>query len=113
MTEKRKTGFDKFFDAQMKSPSVSKEYAKARAEIDAIDTFMRTLDALREKQSLSKASLAKKMETSDAVVRRLLTSRNANPTLETVMKMAEVLGYRVELVRAPKNAATKSRKRAA
>jgi hypothetical protein len=35
---KTKTGFDKFVNEQMTSPSFAKNYAEARAEVDAIDS---------------------------------------------------------------------------
>ena len=37
MLKRAKSGFDKFFDEQMKSPTFAKNYAEARAEVDAID----------------------------------------------------------------------------
>ncbi len=95
----RKTGFDKFFDEQMKSPSFAKSYAKARAEVDAIDAMVLALDAAREESGMTKAGLAASIEARPEVVRRLFTQKNPNPTLSTLIRVAGVLGYRVELVR--------------
>jgi len=95
----QKTGLDKFFDAQMKSPSFAKSYAAARAELDAIDTMVRALDAAREKSGMTKAGLAAAIEARPEVVRRLFTQKNPNPTLSTLVRLAAVLGYRVQLVR--------------
>jgi ribosome-binding protein aMBF1 (putative translation factor) len=96
----KKTGFDKFFDTQMKSPSFAMSYATARAEVDVIDGLVRALDAAREKSGLSKADLAAAIDARPEVVRRLFTQENPNPTLSTLIRLAAALGYRVELVRA-------------
>ena len=95
----RKTGFEEFFDEQMKSPSLARSYAKARAEVDAIDAMVRALDATREKSGMTKAGLAASIEARPEVVRRLFTQKNPNPTLSTLIRVAAVLGYRIELVR--------------
>jgi ribosome-binding protein aMBF1 (putative translation factor) len=95
----KKTGLDKFFDDQMKSVSFAKNYAKARAEVDAIDGMVRALDGAREKAGLTKADLAAAIDARPEVVRRLFTRKNPNPTLSTLIRLAAALGYRVELVR--------------
>ena len=95
----KKTGFDKFFDAQMKSPSFAKSYGEARAEVNTIDGLVRALDAAREKSGLTKADLAAAIDARPEVVRRLFTQDHPNPTLSTLIRLAAALGYRVELVR--------------
>ncbi len=95
---KTKTGFDKFVDAQMKSPSFAKDYAEARALVDAIDTMVRALDAAREKSGLTKAALADAIDARPEVVRRLFTTKRPNPTLATMIRLAAAVGYRVALV---------------
>ncbi len=95
----RKTGFDKFFNEQMKSTSFAKSYAEARAEVDAIDRLVRALDAARERSGLTKADLAEAIDARPEVIRRLFTQKNPNPTLSTLIRLAAALGYRVQLVR--------------
>jgi DNA-binding phage protein len=99
MARRSKTGFDKFFDDQMQSPSFAEDYTKARAEVDTIDRMVRALDAAREKAKLTKAALATATGTRPEVVRRLFTQEKRNPTLSTIVKLAACLGYRLELVR--------------
>jgi len=96
---KTKTGFDKFFDEQLKSPSFAKDYAEARGEVDAIDNMVRALDVAREKSGLTKADLAAAIDARPEVVRRLFTAKNPNPTLSTLIRLAAAVGYRLELVR--------------
>ncbi len=109
MSPRRKTGFDKFFDEQMKAPEFAAGYEQARREIDAVDRIVRALDKARIDVGMSKAELARKVSTTPEVVRRLLTEERANPTIATVVKLAEVLGLRVELV---PNRATATRRTA-
>jgi len=83
----KKTRLDKFFDEQMKSPSFAKDYAEARAEVDAIDAMVRALDAAREKSGRTKADLAAAIDARPEVVRRLFTQKNPNPTLSTLVRL--------------------------
>jgi DNA-binding phage protein len=98
MASRKKTGFDRFFDEQMESPSFAKSYGEAKAEVDAIDELVRALDAARERSGFSKAELAAATDTRPEVVRRLFTTKNPNPTVSTLIRLAAALGYRVELV---------------
>jgi hypothetical protein len=43
----RKTGFDKFVDAQMRDPAFARGYRKARSDIDAVDRIVCALDDAR------------------------------------------------------------------
>lgn len=98
MAPRRKTGFDKFFDEQLKAPEFAAGYEQARREIDAVDRIVRALDQARVDVGMSKAELARKSSTTPEVIRRLLTEEHANPTIATVVKLADVLGLRLELV---------------
>jgi DNA-binding phage protein len=98
MSSRRKTGFDKFFDEQMKDPAFAAGYAEARAEIDAVDRIMRALDEARIESGMSKAALARLISAKPEIVRRLFTTAFPNPTLATVVKLASALGYKLELV---------------
>ncbi|MBI5535274.1 MAG: helix-turn-helix transcriptional regulator [Deltaproteobacteria bacterium] len=99
MPRTTKTGFGKFFDAQMAQPSFAKDCKQARAEVDAIDQIVRALDGAREQLGLTKADLARAISAKPEIVRRLFTAEDPTPTLSTVVKVAIALGYRLELVR--------------
>jgi DNA-binding phage protein len=106
----KKTGFDKFFDAQMRDPEFARGYRKARREIDAVDRIVRALDEARIDLGMTKAQLAHAISAKPEIVRRLLTAKSPNPTLATVVKVAAALGYSVQLVAAKPRT---SRRRAA
>jgi ribosome-binding protein aMBF1 (putative translation factor) len=98
MPARRKTGFDKFFDGQLKDRDFAAGYEQARREIGAVDRIVRALDEARIGVGMSKAELARRISTTPEVVRRLLTEEHTNPTIATVVKLARVLGLRLELV---------------
>jgi DNA-binding phage protein len=110
----RKTGFDKFVAEQMKRPPFAAEYVRARAEIRAIDDLIRTLDERRVAVGMTKAELARRVSASPEVVRRLLTAEDANPTIETVLRVAEAVGLRLTLepVETPRTRPAAARRRA-
>jgi ribosome-binding protein aMBF1 (putative translation factor) len=99
MTARRKkTGFDRFFDEQMKDPGFAAGYAEERAKIDAVDRVIRVLDEARLELGMSKAELARQISATPEIVRRLFTVKDPNPTLNTIARLAQVLGLRLELV---------------
>jgi len=93
-----KTGFDKYVRARMQDPGFASAYEEARSEIDAIDHLMRRIDLARARAGLSKADLARRANAPQESVRRLLTAKKSNPTLQTVVRLAQAVGLRVELV---------------
>jgi DNA-binding phage protein len=94
----RKTAFDRYLEGRMNDPEFAEDYRSARREIDAIDTVVRTLDAARIRIGLSKAALAREIGARPEFVRRLFTAEKRNPTLRSVVKMADALGLVVQLV---------------
>jgi DNA-binding phage protein len=93
-----KTGFDRYFSDRTKDREFAAAYAEARAGIDSVDAFVRSLDEVRSKAGVSKALLAKRTGTQPAAMRRLLTMDAPNPTLATVMGIVRSLGYSLALV---------------
>jgi DNA-binding phage protein len=99
MTRKRKrTGFDRYFDEQMADPVFREGYEHARREIDTVDRLVRALDAARIGAGMTKAELARKISAKPEVLRRLFTVHSPNPTFSTVVKLADALGYALQLV---------------
>ena len=62
-------------------------------------TFAMKLKALRIKRRLTQIELAKKLKVSQAFIAQLETGAEANPTLDTLRRLARVLQCRIsELV---------------
>ena len=98
--QRTKTGFDRYVQARMQDPEFASAYKAARSEIDAIDHLVRRIDVARARAGLSKADLARRASAPQESVRRLLTAKKSNPTLQTVVRLAQAVGLRVELVAA-------------
>ena len=98
MRQKSRTAFDRFLSEKMTDPEFANEYAQARAEIDEIDRIIQTLNEAREKSHLSKAELARRIDASPEIIRRLFTSSSPNPTIATTLRIARALGFTLELV---------------
>ncbi len=97
-SKRKKTGFDKFFDEQMRDTKFREGYEKIRSEIEVVDGLVRALDTVRVDLGLSKAELARRIAAEPAMIRRLFTADQANPTLATVVKIAEALGCDLILI---------------
>ena len=103
MARSAPTAFDRDFARDMKDPKFRAAYEAARARIDAIDTIINELDDARERQGLSKAELARRAGTNDAVIRRLFSAGERNPTMRTVVEIAEALGLELQVTRPPRS----------
>lgn len=103
-----KTGFDDYFEKQLRDPSFAKEYAAARSTIDATDDLIRALDAARIDRNLSKAELARLVDCPPEALRRLFTTKAPNPGVVTVLKLASALGYRLVLLKDAKHSAARA-----
>ena len=66
-------------------------YAAARRRIDQIDSIIRALDRRRCGLELSKAELARRAGVRPEVIRRLFSAERPNPTLSTLVALAEAL----------------------
>jgi len=86
----------------LREPALRHHYILESERIAAIDRVINQLDELRQREGLSKADLARAIERKPETVRRLLTSKLANPQFSVIAELAAVLGYRVTLERMSK-----------
>ncbi len=96
---KKKAAFDRYLAKRMREPAFASAYRTERARIDSTDALVRALDQCRALGGLTKAELARQIAARPEIVRRLFSTRRANPTLSTVLKLATALGFHLELVR--------------
>jgi DNA-binding Xre family transcriptional regulator len=96
MMRRRKGRIGSSFDAFLLEAGIYKEVtARAIKRVIA-----RQLDAIMQEQGLTKAALAKRMQTSRAQLDRLLDPENESVTLGTLTRAARAVGrqLRMELV---------------
>jgi len=92
----RKENIGSDFDAFLKEEGIYDEVnAAAVKEVIAFQ-----LEQMMKEQSMTKTGMARMMQTSRAAVDRLLDPNNISVTLQTLGKVADILGkkLRVELV---------------
>ena len=91
-----RTGAERYFAGRSAESGYVEAYEDARRRVDAIDRLLRALDERREALGLSKSELARRAELAPEVVRRLFSVDRPNPTIATLMALADALG--LELV---------------
>src|SRR5260370_22388150 len=79
----------------LKDPQFLREYVAQSIRIATIDRIVNELDEAREAAGLSKAELARAINSEPATVRRLFSAGHVNPTLGTLAGVAAALGIRV------------------
>lgn len=94
---------DRRLQERLRDAAFRAEYDCSRRRIAQIDAIMQRLDELRIGAGLSKAELARRIHKEPATVRRLFSSE-VNPTLGTIIALAEELGVELDVV-APKKPA--------
>ena len=97
------TSFDRRFDAWMHDQEFAETYRLHRARIDAIDNLMRAIDEERERQHVTKAELAARIDAQPAAIRRLFSQRSPNPQIGRLVDMAHELGLEVVVRRRPRH----------
>lgn len=83
----------------LEDPEFRSEYILQSIRIATIDRVVEQLDGAREAAGLSKAALARIINSEPATVRRLFSAGHVNPTLGTLSEVAAALG--MEIVLAP------------
>ncbi|TDP97210.1 helix-turn-helix domain-containing protein [Labedaea rhizosphaerae] len=84
--------------ADLADPEFLRAYITESLRVDTIDRLVNDLDHAREKLGLSKADLARAISAEPAVIRRLLSSGQRNPTIGTLVEVAAALNLKVVLV---------------
>ncbi len=74
-----------------------RDYIVQSVRIQAINDVVNQLEVARTQLGLSKAALARAINSDPASIRRLLSNAHANPTLGTLAELAAVLGYSITL----------------
>jgi ribosome-binding protein aMBF1 (putative translation factor) len=97
MASTRLSRWSEIRERTLSTPEARERYRRTRATIEAIQRMLQVIDAERERAGLSKSELARRIGTSPATLRRLLTSPEANPTLKTMIGLFDALDVEVEL----------------
>lgn len=86
-----RTGAERYLHGRRTDPEYDRAYVMSRQRIDQIDSIVQTLDQRRRNLDLSKAELARRANLRPEVIRRLFSAESPNPTLATLVALAEAL----------------------
>ena len=78
-------------------PRLNREAMAAKAQMEAVHAAMRILKAERVKLGMSLGQLAELTGIDKANLSRMENNINANPTLETLVRIARALGGTIEV----------------
>lgn len=76
-------------------PSYAIAYERASRRIAMFDDVVRSLDACRIELGMTKAELARRADMPPAVVRRIFSQQHKNPTLISLVAIADALDLKV------------------
>lgn len=86
--------FENFKEEALKAPSVKEEYDALATVFD----LRRKLIRMRMEKGMTQEQLAEKMGTKRSNISRLEAGENVSfPTLKTISKYAEALGYKIKV----------------
>jgi len=83
------------------TPELKEHYDRTRASVIRTRQLLQQIDSERELAGLTKAALAERIGVDASVVRRLFSAEASDPTLRTVLELADALGMQIS-VRAPR-----------
>ncbi|MGH2903616.1 MAG: helix-turn-helix domain-containing protein [Solirubrobacteraceae bacterium] len=89
--------FEQFLDEQLRDPRFKAGFERKLAKVKSIAEVMQVIEAVREQAGLPKAELARRMDRKPSAVSRLLGGDAANPTLDTLVDLADALGLELDI----------------
>ncbi len=98
------TLFEQRLQQNLQDPEFRDAFEREVRDIARVQEILAALDAAREEAGLSKADLARLTGAHPAAVRKLLTSGAGNPNLLSLVRMLDVTGLELRLVKARKRA---------
>jgi DNA-binding phage protein len=93
-----KQTFFEGLEEDLKDPQNRAEFFTEFAVQMAMQSMIHQIDSLRESISITKADLAGRTGRDAVTIRRILTSKTANPTLRTLAELAVAVGAEWQLV---------------
>ena len=90
-----RTAAEKYLDHRRSDPEYAEAYETASRRVAMFDDVVQSLDSRRVELGLTKADLARRADMPAAAVRRLFSQQQKNPTLSTLIAIADALNLRV------------------
>jgi DNA-binding phage protein len=90
-----RTAAEKYLDQRRSDPENAEAFETASRRVAMFDDVVHSLDARRVELGFTKAELARRADMPPAAVRRLFSQQQKNPTLTTLIAIADALDLRV------------------
>ncbi len=100
MANRERSVFWDDVERRLEDPEFRRHFVLEQNRIQTADRVMNLLVDALEKSGLTRADVARALDSHGSAIRRLLNQEAgaANPTLQTLTDVAAVLGFQVELV---------------
>jgi DNA-binding phage protein len=100
MAETRRSVFWDDLDGDLADSEFRRQFVLEQNRIATTDRIVNLLIAALEESGLTRAAVARAVDSHASAIRRLLNreAKGTNPTLETLSNVAAVLGFQVALV---------------
>jgi len=92
---KSKTASERYLDLRRTDPDYAEAFETASRRVAMFDDVVHSLDARRVELGLTKAELARRADMPPAAIRRLFSQQQKNPTLTTLVAIADAVDLRV------------------
>lgn len=89
---------EEYFEGRRAEPGYQEAYDAASRRIAMFDDLVQAMDERRLERGLSKADLARRADLPPTAVRRLFSQQHKNPTLTTLVAIADALETNFSLV---------------
>jgi ribosome-binding protein aMBF1 (putative translation factor) len=89
--------FEQFLDRKLQDPEFKAGFERKLAKVKSIAEVINVIETVREEEGLAKAELARRMDRKPSAISRLLSGSGANPTLDTLVDLADALGLELDI----------------
>lgn len=89
--------FEEFLDEQLADPEFKAGFERKLAKVKSMAAVLRVIEDVREQENVPKAEVARRMERHPSAVSRLLSGDGPNPTLDTLVDLADALGLELDV----------------
>jgi DNA-binding phage protein len=100
--------FEDFLGEELADPQRKAAFERKLAKVKSMAEVLHVIESVREEKRLSKAEVARRMDRKPESVSRLLRGEGANPTLETLVELADAIGLELDIRIKPQPARPKA-----
>jgi DNA-binding phage protein len=100
--------FEDFLGGKLSDPAFKAGFERKLAKVKSIAEVMHVIESVRAQKSIAKAEVARRMDRKPEAVSRLLRGEGANPTLDTLVELADAIGLELDVRIKPQPARPKA-----